>query len=89
MRYVQKPRQIEAHVWNGYDGIFEVIEEWMAPQPVDRLADDVLAIHSMNHGTRTARIGDYVCRDLHDKAVFVMAPEGFKLLYEPVDEEEA
>lgn len=89
MRYVRKPEVIEAIVWNGYDGVFEVIEDWVKPQPVDRQANDTIAIHTVNHGTKVAQIGDYVCKDtVGAGAVFVIKNGGFQLMYDPIEEDE-
>jgi len=87
MRYVRKPITVDAVVWNGYDGVFEVIEEWLAPNPVDRQAEDSIAMHSPA-GTRVANIGDVVVRGIEGD-VFPMKKDLFDQMYEPLDEEES
>lgn len=87
MRYARKPIEIEAVVWNGYEGVYEIVEEMVAPAPIDRGANDSLLIHTLG-GTRLAHFGDYVCKDIGMGDVFVIKPEAFAIMYEPILEME-
>jgi hypothetical protein len=86
-RYERNPIIVEAHVWNGFDGVFEVIEEMVSPMPVDRQSNDGLAIHAGMLGTKVAAIGDMVCKG-DDGNIFTMDVATFNSLYHEVEAEE-
>lgn len=87
MKYERNPIVVEAHVWNGYDGVYEIIEEMVAPYPVDRQGNDQLAIHAGQLGTKIANIGDYVCKG-DDGNLFTMDTATFNNLYHEIAEED-
>jgi len=87
MRYVRKPITVDAIPWSGMDGVFEVIEDWVKPFPVDRQANDSIAIFTPA-GTRVAEIGDMIVRGIEGD-VFPMKKPMFDQMYEPLDEEES
>ena len=91
-QYVRKPKTVDAILWNGMDGVYEIIEEMVYPTPVARQGYDDLALHYMT-GTVLANIGDWVIKD-DEGVVSTMKPEVFQAVYvseepvvEPFDQE--
>ena len=66
--------------------MYEILEEMVAPNPIDRGGNDQLGIHT-TLGTRIANIGDYVAKG-DEGQVFTMDTATFVRLYEEVYEEE-
>jgi hypothetical protein len=85
-KYVRKPIVVEAILWNGYEGVYEIVEEMVAPNPVDRLGNDQLGIHTQL-GTRNAYLGDYVAKG-DEGQIFVMDPGTFTRLYVEIEEDD-
>ncbi len=82
--YERRPKTVEAILWNGMDGVYEIIEEMVYPTPIDRQGYDDLALHYFT-GSVIANIGDWVIKD-DEGVVSAVKPEVFQRIYFQVEE---